>query len=83
MLMVESMELVFNREANRRERLWFVRYYANWVRKVQNRVWSREQAKFIDSLILNARNFYLSPKGYLKMKENGSKIRREKLTALS
>jgi len=72
------MELVFDREANRRERLWFVRYYTDWVRKVPNRVWSREQAKFIDSLILNSRNFYLSPEEYLKMKENGSQVKKKR-----
>lgn len=76
--MVENMELVFDREANRRERLWFVRYYTDWVRKVPNRVWSREQAKFIDSLILNSRNFYLSPEEYLKMKENGSQVKKKR-----
>ena len=78
MLMVESMELVFDREANRRERLWFVHHYASWVKKVPNQVWSRDQAKFIDSLILNAQNFYLSPQEYLKMKENGSQVKKKK-----
>jgi len=70
--------LVFDRETNRRERLWFVHYYASWVRKVPNHVWSREQAKLIDSLVLNARNFNLSPEEYLKMKENGSQVRRKR-----
>ena len=73
------MELVFDREANRRERLWFVHHYANWVKKVPNQIWSREQANLIDSLILNSRNFCLSPSEYLKMKENVSKVKKKKL----
>jgi len=72
------MELVFDREANRRERLWFVHHYASWVRKVPNYVWSHQQARLINSLILNARNFYLSPGEYLKMKENGSKVKKKR-----
>jgi hypothetical protein len=72
------MELVFDRESNRKERLWFVHHYASWVKKVPNHVWSSQQTKFIDSLIFNARNSNLSPQEYLKMKENGSRVKKKR-----
>ena len=75
--MVESMELVFDKEANLRERLWFIHHYASWVKKVPNHIWSREQGRLINSLILNARNFSLTAEEYLKMKENGSKVKKK------
>ena len=61
------MELGFDREKNRQERLAFVREYALWVRRVPNEVWSREQADLIDAFFENAENFALSRSEYLRM----------------
>jgi hypothetical protein len=61
------MELRFDREKNRQERLAFVRKHALWVREVQNEVWSREQADLIDAFFENAENFALSRSDYLRM----------------
>ncbi len=61
------MELVFDREKNRQERLAFVREYALWVRRVPNEVWSREQADLIDAFLANAGNYALSRARYLRM----------------
>ena len=61
------MELRFNREKNRQERLAFVRRHALWVREVPNEVWSREQADLIDAFFENAENFALSRSECLRM----------------
>ncbi|MHC1605328.1 MAG: hypothetical protein ACXQTP_05110 [Candidatus Methanofastidiosia archaeon] len=63
------MELKFDREKNLEERLKFVHYYARWVKEVPNEVWSRQQAKLINSFMLNASNFKMTREAYLKMKE--------------
>ena len=51
------MELGFDREKNRQERLAFVRRHALWVRRVPNEVWSREQAYLIDAFLANAGSY--------------------------
>ena len=73
------MELKFDKEENFKERLWFLHYYSSWVKSVPNKVWSRQQADFIDSLFLNGRNYSLSPKEYLDMVESGRKVRKKRL----
>lgn len=62
------MELMFDREQNRRERLSFVRTYAAWVRCVPNEVWSSHQAALIDSFLDNAKNYALSRSQYLELR---------------
>lgn len=62
------MELVFDREMNRKERLDFVRRYAAWVREVPNSTWSRQQADLIDAFMQNAENYALSRSQYLAIK---------------
>jgi len=54
------MELLFNKEKNFRERIKFIISYVDWVKSVDNEVWSSQQAKFINSLMTNARNCPLS-----------------------
>ncbi len=54
------MGLGFDQEKNRRERLVFVREYAQWVGRVPNEVWSREQADLIDAFLANAGSYALS-----------------------
>lgn len=44
------------------ERLWFVKYWSDYVRKNKNSVWSRQQSGFINSVLSNAiqdRQLYL------------------------
>ena len=36
------------KEQNFKERLEFVRRYADWVRRTPNKVWSRQLAKMLD-----------------------------------
>ena len=61
------MELKFDKKKNFEERLKFIHFYAEWVKRVPNDVWSRQQAELIDSFVLNARNFKMSREDYLKM----------------
>lgn len=63
------MELKFDKEKNREERLRFIHFYAEWVKKVPNEVWSRQQAELVNSFMENARNFKLSKEEYLEMVE--------------
>lgn len=60
------MELSFNREQNRKERLDFIRMYAAWVRRTPNAEWSRQQGALINSFFKNAENMPLSRDAYLK-----------------
>jgi hypothetical protein len=60
------MELAFDKEANRKERLAFVRTYAAWVKRTPNAEWSRQQAELIDSFFENAQNMPLSSREYLE-----------------
>ncbi|MEA1895714.1 MAG: hypothetical protein U9N36_11075 [Euryarchaeota archaeon] len=62
------MELKFNREQNRMERLTFLRCYSKWVKSVPNEVWSRKQASLINSFLSSSKNFQMGRKEYLAMK---------------
>lgn len=63
------MELKYDREENLKERIDFIRYYVQWIKKTPNEVWSKQQAELIDSFMQNARNFKISPEKYLEMVE--------------
>ena len=71
------MELLFDREANAKERLAFVRAYAAWVKRTPNAEWSRQQALLINSFFENARNMPLSSRVYLERVAGRKKISRE------
>jgi len=73
------MELKYDKDKNFQERLWFIHQYVRWVKSVPNNVWSREQAKFINSLFLNGQNYSLSPEDYLNMVNAGKKVRNKRL----
>jgi len=60
------MELAFDKKANRKERLAFVRNSAAWVMRTPNAEWSRQQAGLIDSFFENARNMLLTSREYLE-----------------
>ncbi len=61
------MELKFDKEQNLQERLKFIHYYADWVKRVPNEVWSEQQAVLVDSFMLNAKNVKVTRKKYLQM----------------
>ena len=61
------MELKFDKGQSQKERLDFIHYYAKWVKSVPNEVWSRQQAELIDSFMVNANYFKMTPVKYLEM----------------
>ena len=58
----------FDKEKNQRERLKFIRQWAEYVRTHADREWSRQQKVLIDSQMKSARKQLISLKDYLKMK---------------
>ena len=53
---------------NREDRLNYVRYWADYVKKHPDKVWSKQQNILINSVMLNAKHSKLTPKEYLKIK---------------
>ena len=68
------MELRFNREQNRMERLTFIRRYSKWVKSVPNEVWSGQQASLINSFLNSSKNFQLDLQEYLAMKSRSKAV---------
>ncbi|MCD6145415.1 MAG: hypothetical protein J7J03_03315 [Methanosarcinales archaeon] len=66
------MELKFDREQNRNERLTFIRRYSEWVKPVPNEVWGKQQAALLHSFLTSSKNFQLNRENYMLM-ENHSK----------
>lgn len=56
------------RKQNNKDRMWFVKYWANYVRTHSDKEWSRQQNVLINSLMQNAKNSKLTPRQYLKIK---------------
>jgi len=71
------MELAFDRQAAKKERMAFIQSYAAWVKKTPNAEWSEKQAVLIDSLMENARNMPLSARVYLTMVVKTKQARRQ------
>ncbi len=60
-------------EMNRKERMKFVVFWADYVRTHPDKVWSRQQAVLINSFMANARS--IKPKQYLDyLQKKGEKI---------
>ena len=58
-----------------KEKIDFIKLYVEWLKKTPNEVWSAQQAEFINALLENAKNFPLSKKEYLRMKERAKRAR--------
>ena len=62
------------REQNKRERIWFVKKSADWVKNVSNEVWSERQCTLINALLVNRENIPITKEQYLRMIESAKKI---------
>jgi hypothetical protein len=62
------MEKLKPGKTNKEDRMWFVEYWANFVRNNPDKVWSEQQRVLIDSQIQGARSIKLTPQQYLKIK---------------
>ncbi|MCX6701264.1 MAG: hypothetical protein NTV68_15325 [Methanomicrobiales archaeon] len=58
---------------NGRERIWFVKRSADWVRSVPNEVWSERQCTLINALLANRENMPITKEQYLKMIESAQR----------
>jgi len=56
------------RKINNEDRMWFVEYWAEYVRTHSDKEWSRQQNVLINSIMKNAKNSKLTPKEYLRIK---------------
>lgn len=56
------------RETNDKDRMWFVRKWAEYVKMHPDKVWSKQQNILINSQIQNAKYSKLTPQQYLKIK---------------
>ncbi len=56
------------RKLNKQDRMWFVEYWANYVKTHPDKVWSKQQNILINSLFKNAKNSKLTKEEYLKIK---------------
>ena len=63
-------------ESNRQERLWFIRYWANYVRTHSDKEWSKQQNVLINSMFQGARSYPLTKEQYLEIKGKALSLRR-------
>jgi len=53
---------------NKKSRMYFVEYWANYVRTHPDKVWSKQQNILINSMFENSKNSKLTAKEYLGIK---------------
>ena len=53
---------------NNEDRMWFVEYWAEYVKTHPDKEWSRQQNILINSMMKNVKNSKLTPKEYLEIK---------------
>ncbi len=67
---VDLNELEDFKKRNFEERLWFIDFWANYIKEHSDEEWSKQQNVLINSQILNIREFYKN----LEKTEEGRKI---------
>ncbi len=55
-------------QRNRKDRLWFVDLWADFVRTHTDQEWSKQQNVLINSMFDNSKNFPLTKEQYLEIK---------------
>ncbi len=66
---VNLKELREDVKKNRQERLWFVNYWAEYVKTHPDKDWSKQQNVLINSMMQNSKNYPLTKEQYLEIKE--------------
>ena len=56
------------RKINNEDRMWFVEYWAEYVRTHPDKDWSKQQNILINSIMQNAKNSKLTKEEYLRIK---------------
>jgi len=59
-LKFDENEIRFDKQKNFIERIWFIKYWADYIKNNPDEKWSKGQAVLIDSQIQSARDFYKS-----------------------
>ena len=67
------MELSYDAKQNFSDRISFICQYAKWVKRVPNKIWSRQHADFINNMMKNSKNCNLNSEQYLKIKSISKK----------
>lgn len=62
-------EIKTDKIRNFRDRIWFIKYWANYVKTHSDKEWSKGQAILIDSQFQSARDFYKNLKKTEKVKK--------------
>ena len=57
---IDAGEIKSDKQRNFIERIWFIKYWANYIRNNSDENLSKGQAILIDSLIQSSKNFYKS-----------------------
>ena len=70
---VNIKELKEDVEKNKQERLWFVNYWADYVKTHSDKDWSKQQNVLINSMMQNSKNYPLTKEQYLEIKEKVGK----------
>lgn len=60
--------MIFDKESNKKEREWFIDYWAEFVKTQPDEKWSKQQKDFINSVFKSAKQW--SRKEYLEFKES-------------
>lgn len=64
----KTLTLREQKNLNDQDRMWFVNYWAQYVRTHPDEVWSKQQNVLINSQMHAAKFMKLSPKDYLDIK---------------
>jgi len=56
------------KDANKQDRDWYVKFWAEYVKTHKDSEWGRQQSIFINSLMQNVRQTKITAKQYLKIK---------------
>ena len=59
---IDKEEIKKDKNRNFRERIWFIKYWANFIKTHSDEEWSRGQAILINSQLQSARDFYKNRK---------------------
>ncbi|MBU1252718.1 MAG: hypothetical protein KJ905_04115 [Nanoarchaeota archaeon] len=82
-LIFSKDEITNDRRRNFAERIAFIKYWAEYVRKNPDRKWGEGQARLIDSQIISSRRFYAELAKSEKGQEKIEKLKHLKLRANS
>ncbi|MBI1972943.1 hypothetical protein HYS50_02980 [Candidatus Woesearchaeota archaeon] len=73
--MKKNIDAAAIRTLNNKDRMWFVKRWAEYVKTHSDKEWSEQQNIIINSQLQSAQATNLTPEQYLKIKEAGKSKR--------